>query len=261
MVSDTNARHSVSSSETFVARHGAARHNAGMGKRDLRKAGPSAADIARGRRIQRALLSAGLNFTEAAELIGVTRSAVSQWARGQTDIHPANMRNLSTHTKFRFEWLQTGLGPERLEDDIRSEDVAEMLTPTANDDGIPVVGYVGAAGQLGYYNLPQDEHPRIPRRSDDPPNAVAATIMGTSLGPALDGWFAIYDREPGPVTPAMIGKLCVVWLTDDRVLVKQIRRNRRSVDRFDLHSNNPADPAIEAVEIDRATLVVGLRPE
>ena len=57
-------------------------------------------------------------------------------------------------------------------------------------------------------------------------STVAVEIRGDSLGTFFNRWLVFYDDVRRPVTPDLIGELCVVGLEDGRVLVKQVRRGR-----------------------------------
>lgn len=68
-------------------------------------------------RIRRARTAAGLNQTELAAHIGVTRAAVSQWELGTTKSpNPKNIFAIAEVTGFSPQWLATGEGPEKLKD-------------------------------------------------------------------------------------------------------------------------------------------------
>jgi hypothetical protein len=65
----------------------------------------------------------------------------------------------------------------------------------------------------------------------DPPrgsteDTVAVEIRGESLGAFFNRWLVFYDDVRRPVTPDLIGELCVVGLEDGRVLIKQVQRSR-----------------------------------
>ena len=67
-----------------------------------------------------------------------------------------------------------------------------------------------------------------------------------------------YDDVRSPITDDMIGQLCVVGLSDDRVLIKKVLRNGAR-GKFDLLSNNDTEEPIKAVKIEWAALVTELR--
>ena len=65
----------------------------------------------------------------------------------------------------------------------------------------------------------------------DPPrgsteDTVAVEIRGDSLGSFFNRWLVFYDDVRRPVTPDLIGELCIVGLEDGRILIKQVQRSR-----------------------------------
>src|SRR5260221_1136927 len=91
---------------------------------------------------------------------------------------------------------------------------------------VPVVGYVGAGSTAHFYDVAQadlDEGYGPPRAAE---KMSAVEVRGDRLGPYLNRGFGFYDEVRNPMTPDLIGQLCVVGLTDGRVLVKQVQRGR-----------------------------------
>src|SRR5262249_41062843 len=82
-----------------------------------------------------------------------------------------------------------------------------------------------------------------------PPRSPAAA-RGPSSTPRtafFNRWYVFYDDVHRPMTPDLIGQLCVVGLADGRVLVKQVQRGR-SEGLYTLHSTTEkpiADVKIE----------------
>lgn len=122
---------------------------------------------------------------------------------------------------------------------------------------IPVVGYVGAGAAAHFYAHGQGELDRVPAPKNATKDTVAVEIRGESLGPLFDTWLVFYDEVRSPVTPDMIGILCVVGLPDDRILVKRIKRSR-TPGFFHLESNT--EPTINDVEIAWAAKVRSIEP-
>ncbi len=127
----------------------------------------------------------------------------------------------------------------------------------ATTDSVPVVGYVGAGAVAHYYASGQGGLDEVPAPQNATANTVAAEIRGESLGPLLDGWLVYWDEVRNPPTADMIGRLCVVGLPDDRVLVKQLKASSQP-GRFHLISNNEG-PIFDA-EIAWAALVKSMTP-
>lgn len=132
-------------------------------------------------------------------------------------------------------------------------DVAE----SASERSVRVVGYVGAGAKAHYYALPPDELDTVPAPENASPQTVAVEIRGSSLGPMFDRWIAFYDDVRRPATDDLIGKLCVIGLSDERVLIKRLERGRRA-GLFRLASNT--EPPIEDVPIEWAARVNGMVP-
>lgn len=128
-----------------------------------------------------------------------------------------------------------------------------------NDTGatVPLVGYVGAGAAAHYYAVAQGALDDVPAPDDSTPDTVAVEVRGESLGPLFDRWLVFYDRVQRPVTPDLIGKLCVVGLADERILIKKIRAGRKG--RFRLLST-PPEPPIEDAEVEWAAPVKLMTP-
>lgn len=120
-----------------------------------------------------------------------------------------------------------------------------------------VVGYVGAGATAHYYALPADELDTVPAPEGATPETVAVEIRGSSLGPMFDRWLAFYDDVRRPATDDLIGKLCVIGLSDERVLIKRLEKGRRA-GLYRLASNT--EPPIEDVPIEWAARVKGMVP-
>lgn len=89
-------------------------------------------------------------------------------------------------------------------------------------DTVPLKGYVGAGGQAEFWPLPEDELNRVPAPEDASDLTVAVEIRGDSLGPPLNGWLVYYDAVERPITRSLYNQLCVVGLSDGRVLIKKV---------------------------------------
>jgi hypothetical protein len=89
------------------------------------------------------------------------------------------------------------------------------------------------------------------------PETVAVEIRGESLGALFDRWLVYYDQVERPVTPELIGKLCVVGLADGRVLIKKIQRSKAK-GLFHLISNTEAP--LTDVAIEWAARVTSMQP-
>lgn len=134
------------------------------------------------------------------------------------------------------EWLLTGRKP------FPSD---EPEQPQSRK--VRVVGYVGAGAEAHLYAVAQGDLDEV----DPPPglteDTVAVEIRGDSLGAFFNRWLVFYDDVRRPVTPDLIGELCIVGLEDGRILIKQIQRSKTE-GLFNLISSTEkpiADVAIE----------------
>jgi transcriptional regulator with XRE-family HTH domain len=175
---------------------------------------------------------------------GITQPLISRWLRG-TDPERENYDRLIALAKA-----------DGLLDDVRSEDVAISLPEQMQGPKVKIKGYVGAGSVAHYYAISDEEYEEVdaPAAMTDP--AVAVEIRGKSMGPALEGWLVFYKDVRSPVTPDMLNQLCVVGLTDDRILIKLIKRERDGS--FTLLSNG-ADDAVTHAKIEWAALVTDMR--
>lgn len=137
---------------------------------------------------------------------------------------------------------------------------AGLLEDPVNEsttDSVAVVGYVGAAETANLFSEGQGPFDFVPPPAGRGPKSVALEIRGASLGPALDGGLIFYDDVRSPVTPDLLGRLCVVGLDDGSVLVKILRTGKDG--RYDLYSNTPGEPA-RSEKVEWAARVIDIRP-
>jgi hypothetical protein len=100
---------------------------------------------------------------------------------------------------------------------------------------VPVIGYVGAGSAAHFYDVPPSHLDEINGPPDATESTAAVEIRGDSLGPFFNRWYVFYDDVRRPMTPDLIGQLCVVGLADGRVLIKQVQRGR-DLGLYTLHS-------------------------
>jgi lambda repressor-like predicted transcriptional regulator len=122
---------------------------------------------------------------------------------------------------------------------------------------VRVVGYVGAGATAHYYEVAQGDLDEVKAPEGSTPQTVAVEVRGTSLGPLFDRWLVFYDDVRRPVTADLIGKLCVVGLEDERVLVKKLQRGR-APGLFNLISQ--AEDPIEDIGVRWAARVNNMTP-
>lgn len=175
---------------------------------------------------------------------GIGQPHISRWLKG---VAP-DLQNYN-----RITALADSLG---LLTDVRSEDVASNLSTAPQPPKVKLKGYVGAGAEAHFYALADEDFEEVDAPAGATDQTVAVEIRGTSLGKLLNKWLVFYNDVRSPVTPDLIGELCVVGLADDRILVKKIVQNRRGG--FNLLSNTD-DPPIENAQIEWAALVTDLR--
>lgn len=98
---------------------------------------------------------------------------------------------------------------------------ANVLAPPST---VPVVGYVGAGAAAHYYAEGQGPFDEVPMPEGGTPDTVAVEVRGDSLGSLFNQWLVYYDEIRVPPALDLIGKLCVVGLANDQVLVKKLMR-------------------------------------
>ena len=143
-------------------------------------------------------------------------------------------------------------------DDVRSEDVAADLTEPVRARTVKLKGYVGAGSLAHFYALSDNDFEEVEAPLSSTDQTVAVEIKGTSFGPLMDSWLVYYDDVRSPITEDMIGKICVVGLSDDRILIKKIVRDGRGG--FNLKSNSESEPDILDVDIEWAAKVTDMKP-
>jgi hypothetical protein len=179
--------------------------------------------------IKKGLEQPGKSQTGLAKALGRSPSAVTNLLKGKRDL---KQREVATIARY--------LGTAPPDQPTPFDDV------TFNTGEVTrVVGYVGAGAAAHYYAVAQGDLDEVPAPPGATENTVAVEVRGESLGPLFDRWLIYYDDVRRPVTADLIGKLCVVGLADDRILVKKIRRGRNGL--FDLVSNTDDDVIRDAV--------------
>jgi transcriptional regulator with XRE-family HTH domain len=179
---------------------------------------------------------------------GITQSYISRWMSGAEPKRPHFQRILALAHELGIT-AQIGLS---------SEDVADELTVSPPPKMAKLKGYVGASGEAIYYRISDEDLEEVEAPANAPDPIAAVEIKGKSFGPLLNNWIVFYNDVRSPVTPDLIGQVCVVGLADDRVLLKEIRRNSRGG--YRLISNNSTDDPIEDARIEWAARVILMRP-
>ena len=79
------------------------------------------------------------------------------------------------------------------------------LTGEAVAPVVRVVGHVGAGGEWLLADGSENGGIGAPRYAT--PDTVAVKIRGNSMGPALNGWYAIYEDIRHPPTDDLLGRI------------------------------------------------------
>lgn len=184
----------------------------------------------------------------------LTRGAVGNWELGK-EVGIDNLKAIAELANVSLDWLAYGAGEKPTKDNLRP-----IIRSEEERNRVPLLGYVRAGAAAYYYADADNPLDWVPPIDDGTDDTVAVQIQGESLGSFFDQWLVYYDEVRSPVTPDLIGKLCVVGLMDDRVVVKKIRRSKSKDPRlFDLISNNGMDD-ITDVEIVWAARVKHMAP-
>lgn len=177
--------------------------------------------------------------TEFGDEISASQSTISRWEKAEDTPDVANLERLVALAKekgFDYRPYMSKNGA------FTSEEV-------------PLAGYIGAGAEIHPF---PDQDPV--EYLEPPPGASskseAVKVRGTSMLPAYrDGTILFYDRLLAP--EEMLGKECVVHLTDGRKFIKIISRGS-GPHLYNLISLN-ADP-ITDVTVDAVSPIVWIKP-
>ena len=141
-------------------------------------------------------------------------------AAGGRDYGPDEAKFYARRFGVSPEWLLTGRGQGPRDEFPGVPMVSdEEMTPK-----VPDVGYVGAGASAHVYAVSQGDLDEVEQPAGARDTTVAVEIRGDSLGSCFQRWLVFYDSVRRPVTSDLIGDLCVVGLTDGRILLKQLQR-------------------------------------
>lgn len=175
---------------------------------------------------------------------------------GRNGISTDTITALAPVLRTSAGWLLEGEGPETAQD-VSSEDVAAELNSPPGQRKVKLKGYVGAGAEAHFYALADEDFEEVAAPENATDQTVAVEIKGTSFGPLMDSWLVYYDDVHSPVTDSLIGRICVVGLADDRILIKKIVRDGKGG--FNLLSNSNEPPILD-VDIEWAARVTDMKP-
>lgn len=182
----------------------------------------------------------------------ITRGAIGNWELGK-EVALKNLTLIAEVAGISLDWLAHNAGqkPDRANHRPVPRTMAEANI-------VPLVGYVRAGASAAFYATATDPLDWVAPIGDMTKDTVAVQVQGDSLGSFFDTWLIYYDEVRSPITPDLIGKLCVVGLMDDRVVVKTVRRSK-TPGLFDLMSNTGQDDILDA-EVIWAAKVKNMAP-
>lgn len=175
----------------------------------------------------------GLTIEQLAEKVGMSVSYLWRLAHSERNLSHKNLNRIAAAL------------------DVSPKEILE------HQPMVPIVGYVGAGAVMHYYAFADSPDDFVPMPEGGNENTVAVEVRGSSLGSIFDTWLVYYDRVHEAPTSDMLGKLCVVGLPDDRVLVKRIRKGS-APGLYHLESNT--EGLIEDAEIVWAAKVRTMTP-
>jgi hypothetical protein len=167
-----------------------------------------------GARLQAARRAAGYKSAREAAL-------ANRWPESSYRAHESGTRTIGQDDAERYARRYRAAGAKVTAKDIlfeSGEGPIELAT-------VPLVGYVGAGAQTHFFS-DQGELDRVTAPENATESTSAVEIRGESLGSFFDRWLIYYDDVRRPVTPDLVGKLCVVGLENGQILVKKIQRSR-----------------------------------
>lgn len=161
-------------------------------------------------RIAAARRQAGWSQHRLAAAVGAAQTTVSSWERGRTEPGREDVRRIA----------------EALEIPVARLELDRAERAGAGDGGpasAPLVGFVSAGSRAHFFADGQGPFDEVAAPDGATDQTVAVEIRGDSLGSFFNEWLVYYDDVRAPVTPDLIGRLCVVGLPDGRVLIKKLK--------------------------------------
>lgn len=155
---------------------------------------------------------------------------------GREGVSTATLAALAAPLRTTAEWLAAGVGKEDIDAAIST---------------IPVRGRAMAAGEvfLGPSGAPIG-HIAAPEQYTHLTSAIEIA-SDAALGAAFEKWYAIYEETDKAPTITMLGKLCILGLSDNRIYIRKLARGRGKS--FILQSSY--DPPVYNVHVKWAAIV------
>lgn len=210
----------------------------------------------------------GMTLEKAAELVGdrlaelghaksYTHASLGRLERGEFAYKQHILEALAAIYRTDQAALLTRDPTDSNTDDLSSEDVAAALKERPRPRVVKLKGYVGAGAVAHFYALADEDFEEVEAPLGSTDDTIAVEIRGKSFGPLMDSWLVFYDDVRSPVTADLLNEICVVGLSDDRILIKQIKSD--GAGGFNLVSNSNEETIYDA-EIEWAAKVTNMRP-
>jgi transcriptional regulator with XRE-family HTH domain len=196
-----------------------------------------------GLRISEARRARGWSQQRLAAELAQAQTTISSWERGRTEPSREDAARIATALDVPLADLEIG----------QAGDAPRTGRPRRS----PVVGYVGAGAVAHLYAQGQGPFDEVDAPENATDDTVAVEIRGDSLGPLFNEWLVFYDEVRSPLTPDLIGALCVVGLPDGRVLIKKVTRSRTE---GLYHLLSQTEAPIADAEVLWAAKVTGMTP-
>ncbi|MCA0318201.1 MAG: S24 family peptidase [Proteobacteria bacterium] len=173
--------------------------------------------------------------TDAISICCHYRYMIQEWAKSAIDKAGLSQAAIARHLTERLGRSIDRAAVNKIYKGTRAMQADEMVelsrlsgVPAPEHLGprsVPLVGYV-AAGAVAHFFSDQGEHDRVDAPEGSTNDTVAVEIQGDSLGSFFNEWLVYYDEVRSPVTPDLIGRLCVVGVADGRIMIKKLRRSK-----------------------------------
>jgi transcriptional regulator with XRE-family HTH domain len=222
----------------------------------------------KGERLQWVREQLGLSRAEARERLGMSTSTYSSYEAAEQGA--SNSRNFSYEKTEEIasklgapsaaHWIYTGKGArpkvnsgasaEPSPDTPKPQPRATAPVPRAI---VPVVGFFGApTGEGSLYGFDSEEIARPCFATDA---TVALEIKGRSLA---EGMFAFFNREASALGPSHIGRLCVLGMDHNRILLRRIADDGKK--QAMILPYNDVDAQIDKRKVKWAASVIAIAP-
>lgn len=152
------------------------------------------------------------------------------WIRQGLEPKDKTQSGLARHLGLAHPQISELLrGNRRLKVDEVPKIAAYLGLPPPADIVVPIVGTVQAGGDMIIRDVEEGYLGEAPLPyGADPVHTVAVEVRGDSMGGRIEnGDLVYYDSRQDPPTDDLYGKLCVVGLSDGRVMVKKLLKGSR----------------------------------